>query len=223
MYMLPEKENAMKAATKTDPKFWDGIAAKYAKSPIRDMPAYELTLERTESYLKQTDQVLELGAGTGTTAIRLAPAVAKMVATDFSGALLNVGRERAAKQKVVNVKFTKAAVAEAPSGPFDVVMAFNLLHLLEDLKGSLTEAYARTKPGGYFISKTTCTPHRGAPLHFRMIMAVLPIMQFFGKAPYVRMRSEQELENAIEQAGFVIVETGNYPANPPNRFIVARK
>ena len=213
----------MKTETKAAAKFWDGVAAKYAKSPIRDMPAYELTLERSQSYLKKTDHVLELGAGTCTTAIRLAPAVARMVASDFSDALLVVGRERAAAQKIDGIQFAKAAVDQAPVGPFDVVMAFNLLHLLEDLDGVLAEVHSRIKPGGYFISKTTCTPDRGAPLHFRLIMAVLPVMQFFGKAPFVRMRRVQELEKAIEQAGFEIVETGNYPAKPPSRFIVARK
>ena len=204
-------------------KFWDRAAAKYAKSPISDMQAYEFTLERTRSYMTQSDQVLELGCGTGSTAIRLAPAVSRIIATDCSGAMLDVGRDRAAEQETDNVQFEKAVVAEAPKGPFDVVTAFNLLHLLEDLDGALAEIFARTKPGGYFISKTTCTPDRGAPLHFRLIMAVLPVMQFFGKAPFVRMRTVQELEQAIEQAGFGIIETGNYPAKPPSRFVVARK
>ena len=53
-------------------KFWDGIAEKYAKRPISDMAAYEYTLGRTRSYLKPEDQVLELGCGTGSTALLLA-------------------------------------------------------------------------------------------------------------------------------------------------------
>jgi len=42
----------MKTETITAAKFWDRVAQKYAKSPIRDMPAYELTLERTQFYLR---------------------------------------------------------------------------------------------------------------------------------------------------------------------------
>lgn len=208
---------------KTSAKFWDKIAAKYAKSPVRDIPAYEITLERTGTYLNKNDRVLELGCGTGSTAVHLAPAVAQMIATDFAEAMLEVGRGRAATQGVENVDFIKADVPGAPNGPFDVIMAFNLLHLLEDFDGALIEVYKRLKPGGYFISKTTCTPDRGAPLHFRLVMLLLPLMQFFGKAPFVRMRRVRDVDQAVEQAGFEIIETGNYPTNPPARFIVARK
>lgn len=208
---------------KSSANFWDGIAAKYAKTPVRDMQAYELTLERTQSYLKQSDQVLEVGCGTGTTAIHHAPATNELIATDFSNSMLDVGRERAARQGVDNIRFVKADVTEAPSGPFDAVMAFNLLHLLPDVEGSLAGIHQRLKPGGYFISKTTCKPEQGVSLHYSMMMMALPIMQFFGKAPFVRMQSMHDLEKIIEQAGFDIIETGDYPAKPPGRFIVARK
>ena len=79
----------------SDARFWNKIAAKYAKSPIRDEAAYRYTLERTRSYLKDGDTVAELGCGTGSTAIELAPAVSRMVATDLSSAMLDVGKERA--------------------------------------------------------------------------------------------------------------------------------
>ena len=48
-------------------------------------------------------------------------------------------------------------------------------------------------------------------------------MQLIGKAPYVNFMEITELEEIISSEGFKIVETGNYPASPPNRYIVARK
>ena len=54
--------------------FWDGAAENYAKSPIRDVEAYNYTLERTRTYLSPTDKVLEVGCGTGSTALLLAGA-----------------------------------------------------------------------------------------------------------------------------------------------------
>ena len=82
---------------------------------------------------------------------------------------------------------------------------------------------ARLKPGGVFISKSPCTPDRRPPLSYRMILWVLPALQWLGKAPYVNFMTKDALEGEITAAGFEIVETGDYPAHPPNHFVVARK
>ena len=42
-------------------------------------------------------------------------------------------------------------------------------------------------------------------------------------AAYVKFMEIQELETQITQAGFQIIETGNHPAAPPSRYIVAKK
>ena len=46
----------------TDAQFWDKLARRYAANPIKDMTAYEHTLERAGSYLHAGDKALELGA-----------------------------------------------------------------------------------------------------------------------------------------------------------------
>jgi ubiquinone/menaquinone biosynthesis C-methylase UbiE len=54
-------------------RFWDRIARKYAADPIADMAGYEATLQRVQGLLSTEQDVLEIGCGTGTTALRLAP------------------------------------------------------------------------------------------------------------------------------------------------------
>jgi hypothetical protein len=44
-----------------------------------------------------------------------------------------------------------------------------------------------------------------------------------GKAPDFHFLSPGRLEQKIRQAGFEIVETGDYPKHPTRRFIVAGK
>jgi len=61
--------------------FWDKTAKKYAAQPIGNMDAYTETLVRTRTYLHPDHKVLELGCGTGTTALRLADAVADYTAS----------------------------------------------------------------------------------------------------------------------------------------------
>ncbi|MEM1100624.1 MAG: hypothetical protein AAGH73_03730, partial [Pseudomonadota bacterium] len=62
-------------------EFWNRIAARYARDPISDMAGYKATLERTKHYLTPIAHVLELGAGTSSTALELAPRVARYHAT----------------------------------------------------------------------------------------------------------------------------------------------
>ncbi|MGH1464494.1 MAG: class I SAM-dependent methyltransferase [Cognatishimia sp.] len=204
-------------------KFWDGVAAKYAKSPIKDQAGYQFTLDRTRSYLKESDTVLEIGAGTGGTALLLADAVSEIIASDISNAMLDVGRDNAKAQGVSNVRFMQSDAAQLPDGPYDVILAHNILHLIKDLPQVLEAVHEQLRPGGLFISKTFCKPKRGLQLEYRMIRLVLPLMQRLGKAPFVALRSVEILEEMIWAAGFEPVETANYPETSGNRYIVARK
>lgn len=202
--------------------FWDKTAEKYAKSPIADLKGYHDTLARTRSYLAPGDQVLEIGCGTGSTALLLAENVRQIVATDISPKMIEIAERKAQAQGIANARFEVADVADATrdGGPYDAVLAFNLVHLLEDAPAAIAAVSAALKPGGLFISKTVCQPGAGAPLKFRLIKVVLPLMQWLGKAPYVNFMAADALDALITSNGFKILETLD---QPPSRYIVARK
>ena len=206
-------------------KFWDKIAEKYAKSPIADEDAYTYTLERTRSYLSPNDNILEVGCGTGSTALLLAGDVRQITASDLSGNMIRIGSEKARDQGVSNVTFVSAELFDSAieSRPYDAILALNFLHLLEDMPAAIRRINGLLKPGGTFISKTVCALGSGMPLKFRLIKMILPLMQLIGKAPYVNFMEIKDLEKIISAGGFKIIETGNYPASPPNRYIVAQK
>lgn len=203
--------------------FWDNTAEKYANSPIQDLKAYNYTLERTRSYLSPTNKVLEVGCGTGSTALLLSENVDQIDASDLSGKMIEIAARRSREQGVTNVNFITADLLNGAidNGPYDVVLALNLLHLVKDTPAAIRRINGLLKPGGTFISKTVCQPGKGASLKFRLIKAVLPIMQFLGRAPYVKFMEIKELENQLTSQGFKIIESGNYP--PPSRYIVAIK
>lgn len=67
---------------KRDAKFWARLAKKYAAAPIEDMVGYEATLKAVSERLSVDHDVLEIGCGTGTTALRLAHMVRNYLATD---------------------------------------------------------------------------------------------------------------------------------------------
>ena len=204
-------------------RFWDRSAKKYASAPIKDIPAYEYTLDRTRSYLMPTDRVLELGCGTGSTGLLLAGAVAQYHGTDISPEMIRIARDKAAAEAVDNITFTAATAQEGmvAAGPVDVVLALNLLHLLRDVEDLFDRIHAALPPGGYFISKTVCLAEPSIGVRRFAYRAMIPLMRLVRLAPFVRSFRFDGLENSIEAAGFEVIETSTGPAM--SRYIVARK
>ncbi|MGH1576602.1 class I SAM-dependent methyltransferase [Planktotalea sp.] len=208
---------------KNEATFWDNISEKYARDPIKDMDAYTYTLERTRSYLKTSDQVLEIGCGTGSTALLLAENVETYHGTDISSGMIKIARRKVAETSLSNLSFE---AHPALSGihvhdDLDAILAFNLIHLVKDIPATFAAAHAALKPGGLLITKTPCL--KSASFKFQLIFKVIPLAQMLGKAPFVHFFSVQAYDQMIENAGFEIIESGNHPINPPNRYVVARK
>jgi SAM-dependent methyltransferase len=82
-------------------RFWDRRAEKYALRPVAGQEAYEKKLEITRSYFPRDSEVLEMGCGTGSTALVHAPYVRHILATDISPAMINIARGKAeAEQRI---------------------------------------------------------------------------------------------------------------------------
>ena len=203
----------------TDAAFWDRIAPKYAKSPISNVEAYEKTLERVRSYLKESDTVLELGCGTGSTALLLAHHVARYTGSDVSPGMISIAKKKLAADPAAGLDFKVAGLtaAEHAEQTPDVILAFNLFHLVPELEAALREIHAMLPIGGHLISKT---PALGEKWYYKPL---IKMMQLVGKAPYARMLTMKELDAILERAGFRLKETGLYPPSTPSRFIVAEK
>lgn len=208
--------------TTADARFWDKSARKYARDTIKDMAGYERTVMRVQECLKPTDAVLELGCGTGTTALKLAPSVARYVGTDISSEMIAIAGEKLAAEGTGNVAFSVVGsdASTWPSGPFDVVAAFNVLHLVPDRPEFLRQVHGMLRPGGLFVSKTPCLSDMN-----RLIRLAVPIAKTFGKAPTVAFFTAAELVSDIATAGFGIEEQGRHGSTPnePRIFIVGRR
>ena len=205
-----------------DARFWDRIARKYAADRITDVAGYERTLERTRHYLDSEDVVLEFGCGTGTTALKLAAFVTRYVATDISGGMIAIAREKANAEGARNAEFEVATpeTTHWAGGTFDVAMGFNVLHVVAAREAALQSVHRLLKPGGLFISKTPCLKEMNP-----FIRLAVPVMQVFGKAPYVAFFSAEALEREIAAAGFEIIERARHASRGKDTrpFLVARK
>jgi SAM-dependent methyltransferase len=204
-------------------RFWDRVAVKYAADPIVDPAGYESTLWRVQGLLTTDMDVLEIGCGTGTTALRLAPHTRRLLATDFSPAMIAIARQKLADQPRSKLSFAVADADEpmAGQGEYDAVLAFNLLHLVDDLDRALQLAVRALRPGGLLISKTACISEMNPLIPWLAI----PLMRAIGKAPHVLCFDAKALKAAIVRQGMVIesVERHGTRGKDFRVFIVARK
>ncbi|TIH10573.1 class I SAM-dependent methyltransferase [Pseudomonas leptonychotis] len=203
--------------------FWNRIARKYANDPIADLAGYERTMQRVQDLLSTEHEVLEIGCGTGTTALRLAPRTRRLVATDVSEQMITIVCAKLASQPMPQLHF-RLADADAPvaeQGAYDAVLAFNLLHLVTDLSLALSSAINALKPGGLLISKTPCLNEMN-PLIPKL---ALPLMRAIGKAPPVLCFDASQLQAAMTAQGLEIlaVERHGSKGKDWRVFIVARK
>ncbi|KAH8896326.1 UbiE/COQ5 family methyltransferase [Thozetella sp. PMI_491] len=214
----------------SDARFWDKASGKYSKSPIADQAGYERTLDKTRHLLSPDASVLELGCGTGGTAMHLASGVRCYLGTDISPKMIEIANSKNVADEMIPALEFRTATAESlavdaeteTAPPFDAVLAFNYLHLVRDLPGTLRSINKLLVPDGLFISKTPCVRDMKVGLIF---LPLLPLMRFIGLAPFVTVFSAEEVRKQIEAADFEIVAmeyhaTGNPDTRP---YIVAKK
>ena len=191
---------------------------KYAKDAIGDVPAYEETLDRMREILQPHHRVLELGCGTGSTALELADSVDRYIGTDVASKMVEIAQGKLTEQSPQNLSFAVQDAGVMTSGSNDVVVALNLLHLLPDLENTLAEIYKALPSGGLLISKTGLLKDG-----LWLLPLVIPLMRAIGKAPFVRSLSEEGLIGLLENADFKVTEKLVQGGMVPRVFIVAQK
>src|SRR6187551_1128783 len=97
--------NALVTKQNPDVRFWDKLAVKYSRQPISDPNAFERKIAITRSLLRPTDHILDVGCGTGSLSLRLAPFVAQAYGLDFSRAMVDIARDKARTLGVTNASF----------------------------------------------------------------------------------------------------------------------
>ena len=199
--------------------FWNKLADKYSRRPVADEAAYQKKLDKTREYFQPDMDVLEIGCGTGSTAIVHAPFVGHIRASDLSTRMIEIARDKAKAAGIENVTFEASSVdaLDILDASIDVVMAHNILHLLDDREQAIADIHNMLKPGGVFVSSTACIGDMMLPL--RLIIPVGRLLRLF---PLVKIFSVAELRGSIEDAGFEIDYEWQLKKSSP-AFIVCRK
>lgn len=182
-------------------KFWDKTARRYAKKPIADEAAYQKKLLITREYFRPDMKVLELGCGTGSTAIAHAPYVDHIQAIDISSMMIEIAQSKAKAKGVTNVNFERSTIDDysVPNQTYDAVLGLSILHLLDNKEAVIARVHRMLKPGGVFVTSTICLGDT-----MRFFKFIVPIGRFFGLMPLVKAFTFDELAISLIDAGFKI-------------------
>lgn len=208
---MPEKSN-----------FWDNIASQYdSQAEAKYAKAYAATIEKSSQYLEEADNLLDLACGTGITTMALAPKVKTVDAIDISAVMLKQAEDKAKAKDILNIRFTKASLEDWAEKEriYDGVMAFNILHFLQDPQAALKILYNMLNQDGILLSATDCLAEK------RSLLGFIPkLLAKTGVIPKLHHLKVDQLKKMIENTGFKIIEEADlFPQGPPNYFIAAKK
>ena len=135
--------------------FWDNVAWIYdVFANVINRRANRALCAEMEAMIAPSDDVLECACGTGLISGVIARKCKSLIATDFSTKMLIRAKKKYGHSG--NVTFEQADITELPypEKRFDVVVAANVIHLLDEPYKALHELDRVCKPGGKIIIPT---------------------------------------------------------------------
>lgn len=123
----------------TNAAFWNGIAEKYAASPVANPDAFDAKIAITRALMQHDHTVLSIGCGTGSLALRLASTGAEIHGLDISKEMIRIANGKRDAQGADNVHFHvgpfDASFDTFAPGSLDGLCAYSILHLVPDRAG----------------------------------------------------------------------------------------
>lgn len=135
--------------------FWDRIARVYdVFASIYNGKVHDQLCRLVSDQIRPGDRVLECACGTGMLSRCIAPRCAQLTATDISENMLKKARKKCAS--FPNASFMNVDINALPfdDESFDVAVAANVIHLLDDPEKALAELDRVCVPGGRLIIPT---------------------------------------------------------------------
>lgn len=184
------------------PATWDAVAVGYAEEVQRWVAPFVVEAER-EAALGPGDRVLDVAAGPGTLALRVAPRVAHVTAVDFSPAMIDQLTARAAHAGAGNVEAAvmDAQALELADGSFDAAFCLFGFMFFPDRARAFGELHRILRPQGRAVVATW------GPIDRRPLMKVAfdAIAEVFPDLPRPQKGDLQQTDECVAEmstAGF---------------------
>ena len=126
-----------------------------------------------------------------------------------SSKMIGLAKEKAAVSAVDNVNFVQTDLFDNryKKESFDVILAFNMLHTVDDVQKVMQRIYGLLKPKGIFISVTPCLQEKMSFLVSIQIQLVR-LLTKTGIIPIsIRRLRSSELDDLMVKGNFQTIET----------------
>jgi len=201
-------------------KSWDERAINFDENAKKFEETSIKMVELTEKHLNSSDSVLDFGCATGTITNVIADKVQKIIGIDISSKMIDIAKRNVGSGNTDSITFEHATIFDEShkKETFNVVLAFNMLHLLEDALKVVQQINMLLKSGGLFISAT-----RSMERNMTSSNVLFDPLSKTEIVPNLELSKFTALENLITNGGFQIIETEDLNGSPECYFIVAKK
>jgi len=184
-----------------------GAAAERYTASSFHQRSPDLSLMVDAASLRGDERVLDIGTGTGHTAVAFAPGVAEVVAIDLTPAMLEQARTVAAAAGVENVRFAEGDAMALPhaDASFHVVTCRVCAHHFADPAAAMREAARVLGPGGRLLLVDSVSPEAPA------LDTFLNAIELLRDPSHVRNYSVSQWCAMLRAAGFAPEHLGTFP------------
>jgi len=198
-------------------KFWARFAPRYDAFMDRRVRSYETLIDKILREIEPGWTVLEVAAGTGVIALRMAATARKVYAVDITPEMIARADQKARAQGVKNLVCSVDDAYALPfsDGSFDAAVCANALHTMREPARALAEMRRVLRSSGTLVVPTLC---HGQNLKSHIISRLMALTGF----PAYQRFNRKRLSRLVEDAGFVIEKNEVIPEVVPMAFIVAR-
>ena len=203
-------------------KFWDMMSSKTDSIASKFSSTYESSIQQTINYLKKDDYILDYGCGTGIICNEVSKYAKQIYAIDISSKMIEIASKKTSERGITNITYDKKDIKNISYSEdiFDVIFAFNILHLIKDYDSVICTMNKLLKKNGYLITSTECAGENEKSILNKLVKVLIKL----NLVPHMTFFTTNVLLEAIKKESFEIIETKSfYNHNQPNYFVVAQK
>ena len=136
--------------------FWDRFSGLYDLAESLNKRAYNKMTKEISDLIPKGAVTLDCAAGTGALSVAASKNSKEVICTDMSTAMLEQAKKKCKSKGITNVKFGLRDITKLSDSDnsFDVCIAGNILHLIDNPQKAIKELAKVTKSGGMIILPT---------------------------------------------------------------------